>query len=344
MSTQKEALEAVADKMLQDDTITAFDNGYILAVSQWNLSEPATAQDNTNAVIYGGVGCSFEDISNGSLRSADGFGAEYVSDLVYEQRRDAIDSLSVYGSDGKVNSKLIDRLADLEVFKDPDNPVCAVGGSFSEIENASGEIAHTSDIDRFDSAEASKPSQIEKDTDLNIGYVTDIKGNFFPTDAEKSTAAHEARDAAPISGVADTQIVEIGGEFRPMLEFAGVGRGSESRENATRVAESLLDALPDEATGSIVTVTYDMDISYASVALPAGIDAEQAQGIADKLDAAVFDLGLEGSLDIHPAGEWKRGDESRAADTTVDLDSLMEAYPEGIGDPMESAEEHLMSH
>lgn len=344
MSTQKEALEAIADKMLQDDTITAFDNGYILAVSQWDLSEPATAKDNTNAIIYGGEGCSFEDISNGSLQSADGFGAEYVSDLVYEQRRDAIDSLPVYGDDGMVNAELIERLVDLEVFKNPDRPVCAVGGNFSEIEKACGEIAHASDLGQFVSPEVSKSSRIEKETDLDIGYVTDTEGNFFPTDAEKSTAAHEARDAAPFSGVADTQIVEIGGEFRPMLEFAGAGRGSESRENATRVAEGLLDALPDEAAGSIVTVTYDMDISYASVALPAEIDAEQAQGIADKLDAAVFDLGLEGSLDIHPAGEWKRGDESRAAETTVDLDSLMEAYPEGIGDPMESAEEHLMSH
>ena len=140
MVTQREALEAIVDKMIRDDTVTVFDNGYMLAVSQWDLDEDPTAENNTIAVIYD-KDCGFQDIASNSLGSDDAYAAGYTSDLVFDQKVGTVDSLAVY-KNGKLNPDLLDRLENLKVFKNPDSPVYLMANSVDGIHARAQAFVH----------------------------------------------------------------------------------------------------------------------------------------------------------------------------------------------------------
>ena len=166
------------------------------------------------------------------------------------------------------------------------------------------------DLSATGALSATRDKMVLNERDLDFDYVTDINGVFYSDDM-KCPESLAARDNAPLIDSAFTQIVEIGGEYRVALEFEGFGDGRKSQSQALRISDELIDKIPDCATGSLVSFcdVETLDKGFATVILPAGLDASQAQDMASAIEMTLYRNGFGNDIAFHPSVAWERSEE-----------------------------------
>lgn len=207
----------------------------------------------------------------------------------------------------------------MDLLKDSGADVYGICRTFQE--KCGAELQDVLDVSASGSLSATRDNMVFDEHNLDLSYVTDINGVFYSDDM-KCPESLAVRDNAPSIDLAYTQIVKIDGEYRVALEFEGYGDYGKSQSRALRIAEELLDKIPDCAPRSLVSFcdVEMIDKGFATVILPAGLNADEAQDMASAVEMTLYRNGLNFDIAFHPSVTWERSEEH-----VESLDEMMSA-------------------